>query len=270
MRLLSLSHSPLSRLPYVAPDGSRALTHHHLEILHGEVDALPATLDAVFCTSDLQGRIAPNGVLLGEALAAHLVELSATGVLPAPERMGAILCGDLLARPGLERRGGNGDVRPVWKAFARAFHWVAGVAGNHDHFGASPRDLERFSREPGIHFLDGQCVEIDTLRIGGVSGIVGNARRPFRRDAQNHACLVKELLEKRPDMLVLHEGPPEQNDATGKGNLTVREALESGPPTFCCFGHKHWNPPFENLPNRTTLLNVDARVVVLRVSNRTR
>jgi hypothetical protein len=52
----------------------------------------------------------------------------------------AILAGDLYSAPGGDVRGATGDLRSVWSAFADAFAWVVGVAGNHDLFG-SEREL---------------------------------------------------------------------------------------------------------------------------------
>lgn len=264
MQVISIEGNPISCLPYAAPDGMRRLQRYELPLMRAEVAALPDGVDALICTADLQGREAPGGRLLGELLADHLVLLAKKGILPAPEQMGALLCGDLYARTDLDRRGGNGDVRSVWRTFARHFRWVAGVAGNHDHFGASPKDFERFCGEAGIYYLDGHCVDIEGLRVAGIGGIVGNPRRPFRRAGGEFVRLLHELLARRPDILLLHEGPSGNEAATSKGNAEVRGVLERGMPLACVFGHGHWQAPLDLLANGSCLLNVDARVVILR------
>lgn len=105
-------------------------------------------------------------------LADGLEVLSELGEVPPLDRVGVILAGDLFARPGLDRRGGSGDVRAVWLALARRCRWVAGVAGNHDLFGPKPSvpDFQVFCQSPGVHFLDGDVAELEGLRIGGLSG----------------------------------------------------------------------------------------------------
>ncbi|MBA2538397.1 MAG: hypothetical protein H0V17_02075, partial [Deltaproteobacteria bacterium] len=128
-------------------------------------------LDAIVACSDLQGRVrGPNGLseLLGLAVADELEQLADAGRLPPLLRCGAILAGDLYTVPDLAKRGGYGDVAPVWEAFAERFAWVAGVAGNHDDVGGVPKLGD------GVHLLDGNVTVVDGLRIGGVGGIIGN------------------------------------------------------------------------------------------------
>lgn len=264
MMVIEIEQRPFHSVPYTAPDGMPRLQRHELPLIRAEVDALPEGVEVLVCTADLQGREAPGGRLLGELLIDHLILLAEKGILPPPKRMGVLLCGDLYARTDLDRRGGNGDVRPVWRAFARHFRWVAGVAGNHDHFGASPKDLESFCQEVGIHYLDGHCVDIDGLRVAGIGGIMGNPRRPFRRAGTEFLNLLQGLLEHHPDILLLHEGPSGNHAATSRGNAEVRGTLEKSRPLLCVFGHGHWQAPLDILASGSCLLNVDARVVVLQ------
>ncbi len=44
----------------------------------------------------------------------------------------------------------------------------------------------------------------------------------------------------------------------------LREALEKARPTLVVRGHAYWELPMAVLPNGTQILNVDARVVVVR------
>ncbi|MDV7390080.1 hypothetical protein RZS08_01950, partial [Arthrospira platensis SPKY1] len=106
--------------------------------------------------------------------------LAELAVIPALDRCGALLAGDLYAAPGADKMGATGDVRPVWRAFARHLRWVAGVAGNHDLFGDRGAQAG-LAREPGLHLLDGDAVTLDGLRIAGVGGICGRPGKPNRR-----------------------------------------------------------------------------------------
>lgn len=251
--------SAFSALTYLNAAGRGRVERVTLPVIQLGVERLPAGLEALLVTSDLQGRTAPDGrALLGEALAAHCLELAAAGLLPDPAATGVVLAGDLYAELG--KRGGLGDVRGVWRAFA-PFRWVVGVAGNHDAFSEDPRDregLQRFKRR-GHRVLDGDQVELDGLVFGGVSGIVGNPKKPNRRVLDDFACELAVASE-GADVLVLHEGP----DAPDRrGNPDLRAALSGVAPPLVICGHRHWSTPLAELPGGQQVLNVDARAVLL-------
>ena len=268
MRVLEVSKVPSHRISYEAVDKRRRRVTTTLPILRGVIDHLPKGLDAMILAGDLQGREKRrNGRggcsrLLGEVLVDELVQLSGVGQLPPLDRVGIVLTGDLFVPPGLNTRSGNGDVCPVWRAFARQCPWVAGVAGNHDQFGKSPHDLEVFRREPGIHYLDRDIRDVGGVRIGGVSGVIGHVTRPFRKTQEEFIKSMRCLLSSRLDLLLLHEGP---NDPVNnfQGNALIREELATRRDLLCCFGHSHWDEPLRELRNGCQLLNVENRVVVL-------
>jgi hypothetical protein len=132
------------------------------------VDNLPRGVQAIVATADLQGReAAPPHRLLGEAVAEGL-----RGEY-TPSGLGVFLAGDFYANEGADKLGSSGEVGEVWQAFSSDYRWTAGVLGNHDRL-KSP--------VAGTTLLDGQVVEMDGLRIGGISGIVGKAGRLLRRD----------------------------------------------------------------------------------------
>jgi len=270
MRILSITDNPIHTLAFrnVAP--GRAVITEDLAVLHAAVDRLPDGLQAIVATSDLQGRGpatlgGDHSPLLGELLAEELEVLAELGEIPLAEATGVILAGDLFARPEMDRRGGSGDVRGVWEAFVRRFRWVVGVAGNHDWFGPgwSLPHFETFKKQEGIFFLDGGSVMLDSLRIGGLSGTIGNPRRPYRRLEEDFCDNVGRLAAAGPDVLVMHDGP----DVMGtelRGWPSVRQVLERSRPTVVIRGHAHWKTPLATLSNGSQVLNVDSRVVVLR------
>ena len=266
MRIEHLSE-PVCEVPFLnAGRGGRPAFLDRLPVHVGTLDRPPEGLDAVLATADLQGRWPddPPGDrrLLGEALPRLLREelLPDLGVDPA--RCGVLLCGDFYTLPDLSKRGGSGDVRAVWRAFAGEFPWVVGVAGNHDTFGQTVAPAGRLGRN--ATYLDGSATWVDGLSVAGVGGIVGNPRKPHRKTEEEFDRLFGELLDADPpDVLLLHDGPDDPRGG-GVGKPRLRASLEARPRTLVVRGHAHWEEPLAELDNGTQVLNVDCRVAVLR------
>ncbi len=275
MRILSVEKGPpqwsLSYLNAAPRGGSMPA---ELPILRGTVDSLPGELMGLLVTSDLQG-VAPlpsDGgalALLGQVLAEHLQTLAEAGDIPPLRHIGVLLAGDLYSAPAGDQRGATGDVRRVWQAFTERFRWVAGVGGNHDLFG-TPRERERFTTQPGVHFLDGTAAELDSLRIGGVSGIIGNPKKPCRRDEETFFEMLERALFSHPELLVLHEGPDVPRTRR-PGTPSIREQIEVARRDLLVIcGHSHWHEPLAHLDSGCQVLNVDARAVLLLPQKPTR
>lgn len=269
-RCIELAEHPFHTLRYENVSPNRLVATEELPLTEAFVDGLPSGLDAIVATADLQGHVrdvkGDNTLqLLGEHLAEELEVLAGLGKLPPLQNIGVILAGDMYARPSQDRRGGSGDVRTVWQAFANRCRWVAGVAGNHDMFSPtwSLPPLQQFKKRPKIHLLDGDCIELDGLKIAGLSGVVGNPKRPFRRLEPNFAVEIARLAALAPDVLVMHDGP----DAEGtnlRGWPLFREVLENSRPTLVIRGHAHCPTPLVNFVNGSQVVNVDSRVIVFR------
>lgn len=135
---------------------------------------------------------------------------------------------------------------------------------HHNVFGPgwSIPHLESFKKQDGIVFLDDGRVTLDSLTVGGLSGTVGNPRRPLRRLDGDFCECAKRLAATGPDILLMHDGPNVQ-DTELRGSASVRQALEPSRPTLVVRGHAYWPSPLVTLANRTQVLNVDSRVVVL-------
>ncbi|WP_164008208.1 metallophosphoesterase family protein [Pyxidicoccus trucidator] len=267
MRILTLDTVPAQTWPYLsaAPRGGAEI--RHFPLLRGTVDALPEDLEALLVLSDLQG-VATHALhdgavaLLGEVLADTFASLGELGELPLPAHTGVVLAGDLYSDASANVRGASGDVRSVWKAFAAHYRWVVGVAGNHDTFG-SAREQERFKQQPGVYLLDGEAVDVDGLRVGGVGGIIGRPDKLGRREEEEHLGLMREVLRDEPEVLVLHAGP----DVPGtdvRGSAVIREVLEQREGLLVVCGHAHWEEPLAVLHGGTQVLNVDSRAVLLQ------
>ena len=268
MRIVQIDQAPLHTLSYrtAAPGGG--VLHATFPLLRAAVDRLPAGCKALVICSDLQGLVdspSTNGSvvsrLLGEALAEELALLSELGSIPPAAATGVLLCGDLYVRPALDARGGLGDVRPVWRAFAQHFRWVAGVPGNHDAFG-SPAERAAFVSEPRMHLLDGAAVTLDGMHIAGLGGIIGGKDKPNRRDERTFLRELQALLAGRPELLLLHQGPdvPTRRFA---GDPRVRQVLERAPETLVLCGHVHWTEILAELSPHVQVANLEGRGLVL-------
>lgn len=239
---------PFHQIPYAYPERGGRVASGLFPLYRGGCKGLPEGLSALVAASDLQGREPPwlaiggAGRLLGEVMVEELLMLSEMEEMPRPESVGIVLAGDLFVVPDLGRRGGHGDVRPVWEAFRQGFRWVTGVAGNHDRFGDTVEDLIAFGERPGIVFLDGETREVDGLRLGGVSGVIGNPSRVFRRPERDWLNAVQDVLSMGPDLLVVHEGP-DGGDPHRPGTKALPMLLEQGGAPLTVCGHTHWESP---------------------------
>lgn len=270
MRVLGIEDEPFHAMPFLEAAPGGKCRHQVLPFLPGRVEGLPAGLDALVLTSDLQGR-ALRGAdepedaplrLLGEAVAEELSLLAELEQIPALDRTGLVLAGDLYAAPRADNTGATGDVRSVWRTFARCgVRWVVGVAGNHDLFGSSEQE-EMLANEPGVSLLDGTHLDVDDLRIAGVGGIIGNKRKPNRRPEEQFLAVVRQCAQARPEVLVLHEGP---SGCVRKqfGHTPLRELIRPWPMLVVC-GHTHWKQPLADLEGEAQVVNTDGRVIVLR------
>ena len=272
LHVLSIEDIPCWEIDYQSASPWQRPVDMKLQITRGYIDRLPHGLDALLVTADLQGRELPsvNGDqrLLGHRLSEELAVLNDCDEIPDLTSTGAILAGDLYTVPQLDKMGGKGDVRPVWRDFAGRFAWVAGVAGNHDLFSeqASNPMSKDFLTETGIHFLDESLVRLNGLRIAGLSGIIGRPTKLWRRSEEEYVTALMRLLALEPDILVVHDGPdvPEQSL---RGTESIRTVLESSAHRpLVIRGHAHWDEPLVELSNGIQVLNVDARAVLLEAN----
>ncbi|OWR29171.1 hypothetical protein CDO73_16035 [Saccharibacillus sp. O23] len=261
MRILKIEPEPADRVPYrsALTGGGSAIAD--LPVYAGLIEGLPPGLDALVVASDLQGVCEAPGSgprLLGEELAERLA-LLLEYEFPRlePRRTLALLCGDLYADP--EVRGSSGDPLPVWRAFARAFGAACGVAGNHDLLppgGEAELDAcgnAEFFGSPGVRDVSG-------IALAGLGGIVGREGRPNRMPEERFLREVDRLLARRPDVLLLHQGPSGQG-GDRRGHEELRRRLEAGPPLLVCCGHIHWKRPLAEL-GQAQVLNADGRAFV--------
>ncbi len=269
MRIVSLDPNPIAEIPYLnAGKGPGNFYEDKLPILTATVDRLPQGVSAILATGDLQFRErfedSDGGPikLLGEVLPKRLKrEILPKLDFPTGE-VGVFLVGDLYTVPALDRRGGSGDVTEVWEAFLAEFDWVAGVAGNHDLFGEYDKPPAWLVNLGKAHYLDGYRANRPNLKMGGVGGIIGNPSKPQRKTETHYLNQLENLLFQSLDVVILHDGP--NGDSRQGGTVRIREILEEFPPVFVIRGHCHWRNPLATLNNGTQVLNVDARLVILR------
>jgi Icc-related predicted phosphoesterase len=270
VRIQSIATAPIIEIPFLnAGRGPGSFYEDRLSIHVAFADRLPNGADAVIATGDLQGRErfqeSAGGPLrlLGEVLPHQLAADILPGLDLSPQRVGVLLAGDFYTVPSLDRRGGSGDVASVWQAFGQEFSWVVGVAGNHDTFGPDFSTPPRFSGH--MHYLDNDRMNIGGMNIAGLGGIIGNPSRPRRRSEDNYVLALTQLLEHQTDVLLTHDGP--DAPAQGfRGSAIVRETFERLRPSLVVRGHAHWPQPLVELSGGVQVLNVDARVVIIRRS----
>ena len=265
MRIKEFEYKPVQTLRFLnSGRGPGSCYVDALPIHLGKIEGLPEELDAIIVTADLQGRETfkeANGQpprLLGEVLPQRLWNEIFPELGLDIQRAAAILAGDFYTVPNLDRRGGTGDVLDVWRAFANEFDWIAGVAGNHDMFG--PKDQDRSDVPRNAKLLKSDCVKLDSVKIGGVDGIIGDPRKHNRWSMEDYLFELSEILDQDPVVVVTHDGP--NSPATkGRGYDAIRELLEF--PILNIRGHSHWDPPFVEFASGLQVLNVDARVAIL-------
>ena len=263
----TIDGNPIHEIVYEFPQSGGNIASGSFQVFRAVAQWLPGTLQALLVMSDLQGResswINPEEThrLLGEVVAEELGILSDLNEFPPRDGIGVILAGDLFVAEELDKRGGKGDVRDIWRRFGKGFRWVCGTAGNHDRFGGNAETS--FISDTNIHYLDGTAVVLDGLKIAGVAGVIGNPSKPFRRGEQDFLAAIKTMGNQSPDMLVLHQGP--SGIGHGRtGSEAVRHLLERLPPMLVCCGHHHWDShEINELANGTQVLNVDAKAYLI-------
>ena len=268
MQILSAKFNCLGQIPYLNA-GKRANDFFvdQLPVLHGFCDRLPDDLDAILVTADLQGREqSPQHPteplrLLGECLPEMVLPYCSQLGIKSLANVGAILAGDFYTYPNLHGRGGTGDVSQVWQTFADHFRWVVGVGGNHDTFetGCPPNKMG-----DEVHLLDGERVNVNGIQFAGLSGVIGNPRKPFRRTHDDFLESLKLVLSEPTDILVMHDGPGIQEPGY-RGIPEASEIIKRHHPSLVVRGHRHWPTPLVQLDEQTQILNVEATVVILTV-----
>ena len=272
MRIVELHPEPIKVFDFL--NAGRRPNQFYVDTLPvylAEVDQLPDDLEAIVVTADLQGReVFPDRRksdqlrLLGEVLP-EMLRSTLTGIGIADDaNVAAILAGDFYTYPDLKGRGGTGDVTQVWHSFADEYYWVAGVAGNHDTFGQSKR---MSGSRAHVHFLDGDRITISGFEIAGLSGVIGNPKKNFRRTEEQFLSTVEQLLMSKTDILVMHDGPDGAKPGY-RGIQEVRLIVEFTKPQLVIRGHSHWPEPLVELANGVQVLNVDATVVILKPTDK--
>lgn len=266
MNIVHVEETPFHELQYRAV-AARGSVYGTLPFLRVTVDHLPDGVDAMVLASDLQGREcgAAPGRLLGEAVAEELQLLHELGQIPALGRTGVLLAGDLYCDE--EQRGGLGDVRPVWRAFADRCAWVVGVPGNHDSFGYTDAERAEFQRGPNWWVLDlghgpkGDATEIGGGRIAGIAGIVGRVDKPNRRGESDFVSAVAAQFAGRPDIVITHQHPHVEG-VMRPGSVGYRQLLERHV-GIVVFGHTHVPQAMLRFGSGCSALCTDGRLFVL-------
>jgi len=247
--------------------GNPIILYKELPIYLGEFEKENSNIDFLIICSDLQGVIEKGGEykLIGEELPEFLKLLIEVELIENKKpKVGVLLCGDLFT--SIDKRGSSGDVRAVWQEFENQFAWVIGVAGNHDRFGTKA-EKEEFKAYENIYLLHKEVKEIDNFKIGGISGIIGRSDKTNRVNEEEYLVDLKKLLNKELDFVLLHE-TPDYPKLKYIGNSKIREVIEKEGKSNICCGHCHWTKTLIKFENKSLVMNVDSKVVILRKKNK--
>lgn len=258
MKFIEVSKEPFHELRYRTSGRRGQVRKVILPFYKATVDDLPKGVSAFVITSDLQGREIDkkSNRLVGEAVAEELALLVELNEIPKVTFVA--LAGDLFDYPELHKMGGTGDVTSVWNAFANKFEFVVGVHGNHDK-------VDESKLKKNTYILDGSSTNIQGVKVGGVSGIIGRSDRNQRKTEEEFIRKLKKVTTHKNDIVLLHQGPDDhENNQIGEPRIT--EHLNSKKDLVVAFGHFHWEVPFINF-GKNQVLNVDNRLYVVSVKS---
>ena len=266
MKILSIDAAPLHTIQQRVAAGGGKSEAKSLQVHRGVIRGLPDGVEALVVASDLQGiamlqsREATR--LVGEVLSEELSLLAERDTIPPLSKVGVILAGNLYSAPNADELGVSGDVRPVWNAFAGRHRWVAGVAGLHDTFGDVREERDRFAAQGRVNLLDGDCVVLDGVRVGGVGYMIGDASKPGRREEKEYLRALRRVLDQKPALVVLHQGPDAKRGEL-RGHASIRQAFDRSGEMLVVCGHVYWREPMTDIRGGAQVLNVNGRVVLL-------
>ncbi len=261
MKIIEIKNEPIYSIYYENLSYSGKIEFKELIFYDAIVDNLPESIDAIVCTSDLQGIIRNNDntneVLLGIHIVNEIALLLEVYGIARVKNTGIILAGDFFVKKGLSGRGGLGFVDEIWYAFSDKFMWVAGVAGNHDNFRDSfPKNKNN------IFFFENSIENIFGISIGGISGIIANStKRKYRYSEDYFRFNIEKILNSSVDILLLHQ------------NIDYRKLMETSKIEYSnnkiiIFGHKQMEPFFKFDKNNIQIINTHEKVVIIRKNKR--
>jgi Icc protein len=239
LRVVGDAAAPVFLVPFLGTTVMQELWVHRIF-----VEGLPPTLDALFVTSDLQGWARrPDGPrLLGFAVADELLDHCRASGLD-PRRIGVLLAGDLYrARGSAAREVASATcARSGARSRRRSGSWPGSPATT-TRSARAPATCCAFAQEEGIHLLDSGTegllpgAECLGLRLAGVSGIVGNPIRPWRKTREEMTAALARVAQLGADVLLLHQNPS-LPDVRRSDHLWLTELLHAHGTAACgCSG----------------------------------
>lgn len=253
MKILEVYESPFHELQYRTSGRGGVERTINLPFYMVKVAKMPDGISTMVLTSDLQGREMDSNTnrLVGEAVSDELTLLQELGEIPQIDLV--VLAGDFFDYPDCHKLGGTGDVTEVWNAFARISDSVCAVLGNHD-------TVDEQKLDNNIVYLDSEISNVKGIRIGGVSGIIGEPNRNQRKTEAKFKKALQHITSRKSDIILLHQGPDKIKNQQSQS--FIRKHLEDNGSSLVIFGHRHWKKPFNQIGNNQ-ILNVDKRLYLV-------
>lgn len=254
MKIIKIDNKPFHELNYRS-SGKGKPRFCTLPFYYAYVDKLPDNISSIIATSDLQGREIDehNNRLLGVAVSEELTLLKEFNIIPNFELI--ISVGDLYDKPELNKYGASGNVTNVLNAFSDITEKVIAVHGNHDV-------VDNNLLNKNITILDSTYINISNIKISGVSGIIGNEKRPQRKSEENYLKCLNNPKLKNSDIFLLHQ-TPKGNKPKQIGDNNIANFFIKNGNSLVIAGHCHWNEHLAELGNNQ-ILNTDSKVFVIK------
>lgn len=253
-----------SNIYYRVLNSYRQVLVQKLPVFLGHISNIPSGIDSIVITADLQGRelYHERNLLIGEVVPHQLHDILTFLNIDTNNSI-ALLAGDFYSRELMDRKGGHGNVVPVWDSFSKYFKYTIGVPGNHDLFQQDAKLYRTFLKNEKIKFLDKSDINLDGMKIGGLGGIIGNPRKPFRKTQIDYLNYLNKLLSNNLDILIMHDGP-DVPDIEVEGISKVREIIEDSNCKLIIRGHKHWDNFFHQNKNGNYIINAHEKIIILK------
>jgi len=113
--------------------------------------------------------------------------------------------------------------------------------------------------------LDGTSSNVNGVRIGGVSGIIGRSDRNQRKSDDEFIKKLGKVTNGKNSLILLHQGP-EGTVNNQIGEALITQHLETRGNCIVVFGHCYWSNALVAI-GKNQVLNVNNKLYVVSAAN---